>query len=470
VSVVVHDADNAQGHRPTLQVSVRRRANKLIRRPTLRPATSARQVMVRFVLAGLVAFVMVAAGGAVGARRAAESEAIDDAQQRTVMLADHVVTSAATDALVAGDQRAISHLDTLVREHVLGHDVLRVKIWTTDGTVVYSDEPALIGRHYTLAAEERAAIESGRLDAATTNLARPENRFERGAGPMLEVYLTIHTPSGRPLLFETYQSRSQVAARGTEIWRDFMPSVVGGLLLLVLLMCPLVWTLARQLEAARNEREGLLSRALHASSTERRRIASHLHDGIVQSLAGVSYALAGIADKLTTEGRRADAEMVNDAAVELRQDVRGLRSLLVEIYPPGLRGAGFQTAIADLTAPLISRGIEVDLDIEGGDELQETVQVLLFQIAQESLRNIVRHSRATTAAVKLERVDALVVFVVSDNGLGFDMSPVHRRSSTNEGHLGLPLLAGAVAEADGTLTVESAPGSGTTITARVPLP
>jgi two-component system NarL family sensor kinase len=439
-----------------------------MRRAKVRPATSARQVMTRFIAAGVIAFLVVGVGGAFAAWRAAEREAIDDAQQRTRMLADHIVAGAATDALVAGDPAAVRRMDRLVRSQVLGHGVLRVKLWTADGTVVYSDETELIGQRFEFDDDERAALLSGQADAALTNLARPENQFERGSGALLEVYLTIRTPSGRPLLFETYQSRSQVAARGVQIWKDFVPSAIGGLLVLLVCLVPLVWTLARQLESARNERERLLSNALHSSTTERRRIASHLHDGIVQSLAGVSYALAGTAENLGSAGQRTEAATVKDAALELRQDVRSLRSLLVEIYPPSLRGAGFESAVADLTAQLSSRGIEVDLDLSGGDGLREPEQALFFQVAQESVRNIVRHSQATRAGLELHRSDDELRFVVRDNGRGFDQANT-RRSGGEEAHMGLTLLVGALAEMSGTLTVESAPGCGTTLIARIPV-
>ena len=440
------------------------------RRARVRPATSARQVMSRFIAAGVVAFLVVGVGGAFAAWRAAEREAIDDAKQRTIMLADHIVAAAVTDALVEGDPAALRRMDRLVQTQVLGHGVRRVKLWTADGRVVYSDEPELIGRRFTFDAEEKAAIRSGTPDAALTNLARPENTYERGAGALLEVYLVIRTKSGQPLLFETYQSRSQVAERAVEIWEDFVPSAVGGLLVLLVCLVPLVWTLTRQLESARNERERLLNHALTSSTTERRRIASHLHDGIVQSLAGVSYALAGTAQHLAVAGQKQQAAAVKDAAVELRQDVRGLRSLLVEIYPPGLRGAGFQSAVADLTAQLVSRGVEVRLQLDGGDDLEEPVQAVFFQVAQESLRNIVRHSQATQVGLTLDHRGSEVLFVVTDDGRGFEAEHGTTAETGDDAHMGLALLVGALAELNGTLTVDSAPGRGTTLTARVPAP
>lgn len=71
------------------------------------------------------------------------------------------------------------------------------KIWARDGRIVYSDEPRLIGSSYPLGADD---------------LARPENRFERGQGDVYEVYTGVRTPNGTPLLFETYQRSSSLVA------------------------------------------------------------------------------------------------------------------------------------------------------------------------------------------------------------------------------------------------------------------
>ena len=84
-------------------------------------------------------------------------------------------------------------LDAIVRDRILSHDgVVRVKIWKRDGTIIYSDEPRLIGDTYTLGADDLASLSNGETEAETTDLSRPENRFERGEGELLEVYLPIH--------------------------------------------------------------------------------------------------------------------------------------------------------------------------------------------------------------------------------------------------------------------------------------
>jgi hypothetical protein len=139
-------------------------------------------------------------------------------------------------------------------------------------------------------------------------LSRPENRYERSAGQLLEVYRRIRTPAGTPVLFETYPSYTEATARIRTIWERFAPISVGVLLLLLVLQLPLARRMVTQLRATQRERELLQERALDTSTEERRRIAGTLHDGIVQDMSASALLVAGAADRLRncTTGRAAD--------------------------------------------------------------------------------------------------------------------------------------------------------------------
>lgn len=228
-----------------------------------------RNALIRFVAAALVALFVVAVGSWWAARRAAESEAVEDARQRTVTLAKAVVEPSLTDALLAGSPRALSRFDAIVRERIMGDDVLRVKLWTSDGTIVYADQAELIGTRFPLGEEEREALESGTAAAEPSGLGKAENRLDRGRGPLLEVYLPVRTPNGVELLFETYQPRQIVADRRSEVLADFAPITIGGLGVLLVALVPIVWELARRLELARTERERLLRRAIEGAVPEK---------------------------------------------------------------------------------------------------------------------------------------------------------------------------------------------------------
>ena len=247
---------------------------------------------------------------------------------------------------------ALRQLDDLVQGQVLGESVVRVKLWTPDGTILYSDEPRLIGERFALGEEEAELFETGGADAELSDLSEPENRFERQEDKLLEAHTPIRTPDGTQVLFETYQRFSSVSASATRILRTLAPPLLAALFVLLLIQLPLAYGLARRLQRGHDERERLLARAIEASDTERRRIAGDLHDGVVQDLAGVAFGLAPIAAKATDE----DARVLNASIERLRQGVRDLRTLLVEIHPPRLESAGLEAALDDLLSPLRAAG------------------------------------------------------------------------------------------------------------------
>jgi signal transduction histidine kinase len=168
--------------------------------------------------------------------------------------------------------------------------------------------------------------------AEVTDLRRPENRFERGRGKLLEAYRQVRTsPSGTPLLFETYSPYDEVARRTSQMWHGFAGLMVSSLLLLAALQMPVLWRLLRRIRTGQQQREALLRRAVDASQDERRRIAGTLHDGAVQDLAASSFALAGALERAEREGTPELARQLRESAATVRGSIAGLRSLLVEI-------------------------------------------------------------------------------------------------------------------------------------------
>src|SRR5207248_1277076 len=105
------------------------------------------------------------------------------------------------------------------------------------------------------------------------------------------------------LLFEAYFRYDAVTAGGRRSWNDFAPIMLVALIGLEALQIPLAWSMARRVRAGQQRQEVLLRRAIHASDAERRRIASDLHDGVVQDLASVSYSLASIDGKVDDDTR-----------------------------------------------------------------------------------------------------------------------------------------------------------------------
>lgn len=431
-----------------------------------RDGSSTLRAVTTFALAGLAALAVFLAGSLLVLRDLGRNEAIRDARQFAVLSGQGIVEPELRDEIVDGDRTALDAIDVLVQERVLGERIVRVKIWTLDGRIVYSDEPRLVGSVHPLDESKLDVLETGEARAELSDLSGSENRFEQGFGELYEVYLPVRTPDGTPLLFETYQRSTEVASTGRRIWLPFAALLLASLVLLWLTQVPLAWRLAERLRRSQRDREALLVGAVEASENERRRIAGDLHDGVVQDLAGISYSLSAAADRAGSGTPPALRETLREAAVGTRDSIRRIRSLLVEIHPPNLRATGLEAALTDLLAPLRARGIETSLDVEDDLELSGEAEQLVYRAAGEAVRNAERHSRATRVSVRLAREDGRVRLEVADDGAGFtEEEREHRRA---EGHIGLSLLEELALRMGGGLELSSSPGRGTRVVLEVP--
>jgi signal transduction histidine kinase len=216
----------------------------------------------------------------------------------------------------------------------------------------------------------------------------------------------------------------------------------------------------KEREEHAKEREALLQQAIDASDAERKRIASDLHDGVVQRLAGLALSLAA-----RGSSKVADPHLL-EAAATLRSSVTDLRTLMIEIAPPDLAESGVDGALRKLLEPLPARGIEVEFDSAEETHLSADKTSLVFRVAQEAIRNVVNHSEATKVIAKLHFVDGMVTLQVDDNGKGFSAADRSRRRE--EGHVGLHLLNNAVEASSGRLSLTSEPGHGTSLMLQLP--
>jgi signal transduction histidine kinase len=128
---------------------------------------------------------------------------------------------------------------------------------------------------------------TGRTQSKVGDPQRPDNRFDDGTR-LLDVYEPITTPTGRRLIVQACRRLASVSADSRELLSAFTPFLVGGVLLLQLVNLPLALRLTRRVRTARRREHELLQRAVAASDRERRRLASDLHNGVVQDLAGMS--------------------------------------------------------------------------------------------------------------------------------------------------------------------------------------
>jgi two-component system NarL family sensor kinase len=442
---------------------VRWRRSRRPRDPTLT------RLFARFALSGLLAMVIIGAVGFVLLRGSATSGAIRQAKELTQLAARGIAEPLLTPGVLRGQPKDLAQLDRVVRERILrGTPIVRVKIWNARGHIIYSDAHDLIGSTFPLGRSELRSLLTGGTDADASDLTRPENRTERGFHRLVEVYVGIRGAGGVPLLYEDYERSSTISASSRKQWVGLAPALLGALLVLYLIQVPLAYSLARRLRDRQQEREELLRRAIDASDLERRRVAADLHDGAVQRLAGVSLSLAAAARQnggpAGAEGLR---EAVAGAAAETRETIRELRTLLVDIYPPTLQRSGLVAALNDLVAPLKSAGMAVTLKLPGSVMLPDHIEALFYRVAQEAIRNVLRHSNAASVEICVEADSARAILSVLDDGDGFAAQP--RDEQDQRRHFGLRLMSDLVDHAGGQLEIESAPDSGVSVRLKVSL-
>ncbi len=205
-----------------------------------------------------------------------------------------------------------------------------------------------------------------------------------------------------------------------------------------------------------------LRRVVAGQEVERRRLARELHDETGQALTSILLGLRAVDEAGSGEDVAQALADLRELVVATLQDVR---RLAVQLRPKALDDFGLVPALERLAQTFSeSSGIGVQLEATLGDErLPAEVETTIYRIVQEALTNVVKHAEATEVSILLVRRDSTVTAVLEDNGAGFRPEVVRSDS------LGLEGMRERVALHDGRLTVESAPGAGTTLRVEVPL-
>jgi signal transduction histidine kinase len=431
------------------------------RGPRAQTRSLAHRLLVRLAAGTLLALLTLGAAGWLASGSLAEREALLDVRALAELTARTAVEPSA-DRLADSDPTALATLDDVVRGHLLtGTPVRRVKLWTADGRILYSDVPQLVGRTFPLSDDQREVLVDGVTTTEVSDLERDENRFEVAPGHrLIEVYTPVRTDGGRELLLELYVRADLVQQRQSD--------VVGALTWVALLSlgafgAAQLWLASTSVRWARRERARMTAETARADEDRRRQLARDLHDGVVQDLLGTALQLRELEEPLRASGRPGTLDVLRRAEVSLRTGVRSLRSTVITIYPASLRRAGLQAALADLTAPLQARGVVVELDLPDDPHLPARLETAVHRAAAEALRNAARHADPTRVELHLSVTDHRVRLAVRDDGAGFDPArpPVL-------GHIGLPALADDVDALGGVLTVASAPGRGTELVLELP--
>lgn len=423
--------------------------------------------LVQFAVVGVAALIVVALVAGSRVRSTSNDESVRDARELALLLSEQIVAPRATPELLAGDPAAIADMDEVIDDIVANGPVNRFKLWATDGTIVYSDEHRLIGMQFTLEPDVLSTLVTDEPVVDFTDLDAPENLYDEADEQQLEVYLPLRLDDGTILIYEHYQHTSAVDAGADKVTAAFSPVVIRSLVALALLQLPMAWWLARRVRESQRQRMVLLQSALEASDGERRRIAQDLHDGVVQDLAGVSYAIDAVRHDPNVRASPAVVATLDRVVDEAQKSIRGLRTLLVDIYPPNLEEGDLAGALGDLLAPFETRGVRTVFRDEITGSVSSAAHAMIYRTARESLRNVESHAEAANVSVLLrDHPSGGVEMQVVDDGKGFDAVVLEEQQA--DGHFGVRLLADVARAAGGELTIVTAPGAGTRVTLVVP--
>ena len=411
----------------------------------------------RFLLMGLVALVVVTTPVAFWIWSEAERHALENSKEATDHLANNVVGPLLDEEVLSGEPTAIDRLDERLRPWMGESSVFEIRLWDKSGRIVYSEDPKLIGHTFPLPDEAQEVLDGGDVPANLQTQSDEVNSPSAENGELVEVYVPVTAPDGQKLVFETYYDDDGVRQEQASVLLGMAPPFLLSLAVLQLAQLFPAVRLARRIQAYEAGRSRLLRRAIEASELERQRIARDLHDEVIQELSGLSYVIES-EELHSPVGQRA---LFSDARRILQDNVRSLRAMTSELYPPDLNRLGLSGALARLGDPLEERGISLELDLPGQCELDRDRAALFYRVAREALANTGKHSGARKAELHLHQDGDRSEIRIQDDGCGFDQS-----QGSPEGHFGLRIMQDTIGEAGGTLQVTSAPGRGTTVIAR----
>ena len=229
--------------------------------------------------------------------------------------------------------------------------------------------------------------------------------------------------------------------------------------------------LHRQLVARERAHENFVEQVIEAQELERRRLAGDIHDGISQRLVTLSYRLDAAAQAAKSIDDRSALTEQLDRARELADlTLQEARAAISGLRPPVLDDLGLSGGLASLARSIPQVDVRTDLaDVR----LPDHIELALYRIAQECLQNVVKHARATEARLTFtvdtgDNGDVARLEIV-DDGVGFDTLE-HPLGSDEMGGYGLLSMAERAEIVGGRLHIRSRPGSGTAVTATIPVP
>jgi two-component system, NarL family, sensor histidine kinase UhpB len=219
-------------------------------------------------------------------------------------------------------------------------------------------------------------------------------------------------------------------------------------------------------ERIRKAHDEILLRLVNVQEDERRQIARGLHDRVGQDITALSLELKRLEGSTVSDADRLRLQGLQDTVTRIGRD---LHELALELRPPALDELGLHAALSHYLAEWSARSrIVVEFDGTGtaDERYPAAVETTIYRVVQEALTNIEKHSRASLAEVLIESRQGEIVIIVEDDGTGFDFD---WDRIAQKRRLGLAHMRDRVRSVGGSLEIDSSPGTGTRIRARIPV-
>jgi len=382
-------------------------------------------------------------------------------------------------------------LDEIFIGSPLARKVVRFKLWSPDGEVLYSSDPTQIGQRFPVTPSLAVAFR-GQSHAHTSDPQDLDDSLERNSFPrLLEVYVPVRS-GGQGAVVAVAEFYHSMATIEKEVeaaqQRAWLLVALGGSIVFALLYSRVrrgsdliaaqqrdLRDQLRQLRAALEEnqimRDRLADAGARATALNEQfllRIGADLHDGPAQNLA---FALLRY-DEMAQACRRCsrpegdfppEGSAIRDA---MRASLEELRAIATGLGVPGIAELPLEDTVNRVLRDCQKKWpgeIEVDVAEDLGDASLAT-KITVYRLLQESMANSRRYANASRPKVSVQRSGDYILVEVSDQGAGFDP-----QAALASGRLGLPLMRERVRVLGGDLDVVSAPGQGTTIRARLPV-
>ncbi len=380
------------------------------------------------------------------------------------------------------DKAAHEQLQNLITNTPLGEQVVSVKVWSREGTILFSLEPILIGQHFTPDADLLAALRGETISQLTT-LGEPQNVAERRLwATLIETYVPVYATGHDQVIgvVQFYQLSEPLLDQINRAKQQSWLVVGGATMLMYLLLSGLVAqgsrTIADQqaqlqqsindLAALLKQNQGLRHRLqLAAARTTEineqllHRVGRDLHDGPAQD---VSLALLRLDDVCKAEP--AERESIRHALHSALHEIRALASgLQLPELEPLETAEVVRRAVREFQR---KTGGVVDIEINGAlPPLSLSKKIAVYRLIAEALHNSYRHAGGKGQRVKVTADERTIGVVVSDQGSGFDLGAL----KSNPDHLGIAGLQQRIALLAGVFEIQSSPDTGTRVSVTLPL-